>query len=506
LVTTATYERIMTDLDMTNVADVIAFHAERRPWAVAILDATSTIHYGALDKLVWAAAWYLRKAGIKPGDLVGIALDHSSLYVVAVYALARLGAMSIALPLSDPEPLRQSLVRRFNVGAVLALSDDASLPGVATVLVTWEHLAGAPAVPQLDLRSPGGDLPWYIRRTSGTTGEPKGIARSHRHSLITYRVQAAHFCGLGHRILAVLDMATAFGFSVAERGFYGGSTVVVSSLPQNAQDFLRSIDLFGITHIFLTANYLSALLQVLPADGHRAPGLVQLLVSGMALTDTLREEITRRFTLNLVNLYGSNETQGITVADHDAQRRFPGTVGRPMAGVELEIVDESDRPLPPGQSGRIRVRCDWLSSGYFNASQEANGNFRGGWVYLDDMGMISKEGMLFLRGRIDDTINFDGIKILPSDIEETLLSHPAVLDAVAFPLASSVHHHLPAAAVILRHPASSEELLGHCRKRLGVRSPLIIGIESDFPRNQGGKVLRTKLAAKLSTLIPIAIR
>jgi long-chain acyl-CoA synthetase len=496
----------MTDSDMTNVADMIAHHAEQRPWAVAILDDTRTIHYGALDKLVWAAAWHLRKSGIMPGDLVGIALPHSALHLVAVYALARLGAMSIALPLSDPQPLRQSLARRFNVGSVLALSDNAGPPGVATVLVTWEHLAEAPAFPQRDLRSPGGDLPWYIRRTSGTTGEPKGIARSHRQSLTTYRIQAAHYCSLGHRILAILDMATAFGFSVAERGFYGGSTVVVSPLSHNAQDFLRSIDLFGITHVFLTANYLSALLQVLPAKGHRAPGLIQLLVSGMALTDTLREEITQRFTLNLINLYGSNETQGITLADHDAQQRFPGTVGQAMAGVELEIVDESDNPLPPGQSGRIRVRSDWLSSGYFNAPQEANGNFRDGWVYLGDIGMMSAEGMLFLRGRIDDMINFDGLKILPSDIEDALLSHPAVLEAVAFPLASSVHHHLPAAAVILRQPASREELFGHCRKHLGVRAPLIIGIENDFPRNPGGKVLRTELAAKLSPLIPVAIR
>jgi long-chain acyl-CoA synthetase len=177
-----------------------------------------------------------------------------------------------------------------------------------------------------------------------------------------------------------------------------------------------------------------------------------------------------------------------------------------MAGVELEIVDEFDKPLPPGQSGRIRVRSDWLPSGYFNAPSEANGNFRGGWVYLGDMGTMSAEGMLFLRGRIDDLINFDGVKILPSDIEEALLSHPAVLEAVAFPLASSVHHHLPAAAVILRQPASREELLGYCRQRLGVRSPVIIGIEDGFPRNPGGKVLRTELAAKLSQLIPIAIR
>lgn len=492
----------MSDRELTNVADSITHHAGERPWAVAILDSTGAMHYRTLDALVWAAAWHLHRSGIRPGDVVGLALPHSALYLVAVYALARMGATSVALPLSDPAPLREALAQRFGVRWVLALSQNAGPPGVPTVVVTFDALKAAPATPDLALRVPGGDAHWSIRRTSGTTGEPKGIARTHKASLTTFRVQAAHYCGANDRILAVLDMATAFGLSVAERGFYGGSTVVVTPVQQTAQDFLRSIDQYGITRVFLTANFLSALLPSLPANGCRCPGLTEVLVSGMALTDTLRDEITRRFTPNLTNLYGSNETQGMTVADRKTQEAYPGTVGRPMAGVELEIVDEQDRPVPAGQAGRIRVRSSWMPSGYLNAGDEANRNFRNGWVYVGDVGVMSAEGLLFLRGRVDDMMNLDGFKIMPVDIEETLLAHPAVAEAVAFPVPSSVHQHLPVAAVILRRPVSEEELLAHCRSRLGVRTPVMIGIETAFPRNPGGKVLRGELAAKMADRVP----
>ncbi|MCE3256088.1 MAG: long-chain acyl-CoA synthetase [Nitrobacter vulgaris] len=488
----------MSDRELTNVADSIARHARERPWAVAIIDSTGVIHYRTFDALVWAAAWHLRNAGVRPGDVVGLALPHSALYLVAVYALARMGAGSVALPPSDPKPLREALARRFGVKSVVALSDHAGPHDLPTVRIGVADLKQAPATPQSELRAAGGGAIWNIRRTSGTTGEPKGIARSHRDSLDIYRVQAAYFPKPNHRTLIVLDMATTFGMSVAERGFYGGSTVVVADLPANAADFLSMIDRYGVTHISLTSNYLSALLPHLPADGCRCPGLVNVLVSGMALNEPLRAEIARRFTPNLTNLYGSNETQAMTMADRTVQQSHPGSVGRAYPGVELQIVDDQDNPVPPGAPGHIRARASWMPSGYVNAPDAASRNFRDGWIYVGDIGVLTAEGLLFLRGRADDMMNYDGIKILPVDIEDALLAHPAVVEAVAFPVMSNIHQNLPAAAVILRQPVSAEDLLGHCRARLGVRSPVYISIEQSFPRNSGGKVLRTELAARLS--------
>lgn len=103
-------------------------------------------------------------------------------------------------------------------------------------------------------------------------------------------------------------------------------------------------------------------------------------------------------------------------------------------------------------------------------------------------------------------MNFDGLKVMPADIEPVLLAHPAVAEAVAFPVASGSHHHLPVAAIVLRQRATGEELLAHCRKHLGARSPLALGFEKAFPRNAMGKVLRNQLAEKIAARLPAVLK
>jgi acyl-CoA synthetase (AMP-forming)/AMP-acid ligase II len=487
----------MSDRELTNVADSIARHAVERPWAVAILDSTAAMHYRTLDALVWAAASHMHRSGIRSGDVVGLALPHSALYLVAVYALARMGACSVALPLSDPAPLREALAQRFSVRWVLALAQNAGPPGVPTVVVTFELLNHAPATPQFELRSPGSDANWNIRRTSGTTGEPKGIARTHRKALAILNAHAANYPGPNHRILGLLELSTSFGLTVAERAFYCGCTFFICPTNLDISDFMNDIDRYGITHVYLTPNNLSALLPLLPTDSCRFPGLLEVLVAGMAMPEALRAAIRRRFTPNLTVQYGANEIGAMTIADRKMQEEFPETVGQVRPGVDLEIVDELDNPVPRGELGIVRARAPWMAASYLGSVEKTSSNFRKGWLYPGDIGVMSAEGMLFLRGRTDDMMNFDGIKILPVDIEEALLAHPAVVEAAAFPVMSSVHQNLPAAAVILSQPVSAQELLAHCRSRLGVRSPVYISVEQSFPRNPGGKVLRTELAARL---------
>ncbi len=496
----------MADGEITNVADVITRQATIRPWAVAILEESGTIHYKTLDALVWAAAAHLRQAGIRPGDVVGLALPHSALYLVALYGLARIGAICFALPLTDAPPLRDSMARRFGLRAVLATADGAGPPGVPTIVVTVDTIKRAPAAPQPDLRVPGGEAIWSARRTSGTTGEPKAIARSHQATIAGYGLLAGHYPGVGDRALTLLDFSTAFGLSVPERTFYGGGTVVIGGVSLSPSEVLRMIDRHAITRLYVTANFLSALRPVLPQDECRCPGLVDVMLSGMAVPETLRIEMRRRFTPNLTIIYGSNEVSGVTAADRSTQEAFPDTVGRVLPGAELQIVDDADRPLPAGEVGYVRARTAWMPQSYFRSSGRGNSSFRDGWHYLGDLGLLSAEGLLFLKGRVDDMINFDGIKIMPSDIEDALHAHPAVAEAVAFPLASSRHQHVPAAAVILRHAVAGEELVAHCRSRLGVRAPLLIAVETAFPRNPGGKVLRNELAAKLVDKLPPPLR
>ncbi|MGE0152940.1 MAG: class I adenylate-forming enzyme family protein [Reyranellaceae bacterium] len=493
------------DAGTANIADVVTRHAEERPWAVAIIENGVAIHYEMLERLIWLTAWRLRQSGIAPGDVVGMALPHSSLYVIAIYALARIGAVSTALPLSDPAPVRESFARRFGVKWVVAAGDGAGPAGIPTVVLTADRLKGAPATVPADIRSDGGERPWNIRRTSGTTSEAKGIAVTHRALLARCRAQMGVFYGPDDRVLSVVSLDTSFGMTACERTLFGGGCIVLPSLPIGEKQFLDYIDRHAVTHVSLTPNFFAALLPVLPTDGCRAPSLRQIAITGMAMAETVRAEIRRRLSRGLLVLYATNEAAYLTGADAEMQEKYPETVGRALPGVELEIVDDQDRPVAAGTAGHVRTRTPWMPEGYVNAPPGGNRTFRSGWIYPGDIGVLNEAGMLFIRGRADDMMNYDGIKIMPADIEEVLLAHPAVADAVAFPVASSRHQHLPAAAVVLKAPVSGQELLAHCSQRLGARAPLAIVFETAFPRNAMGKVVRRELAEKVARQLPPAV-
>jgi len=495
----------MTVSEVSNVADAITRHASERPWSVAIIEQDSIVHYGTLERMVRTAAWHLHQAGVRPDDVVGVALPHSALYLVAVYALARIGATSTALPLSDPPSVRESFARRFGVRYVVASKPNAGPASVPTIVLRREALdLPAEAVPA-DIRVEGGERNWIIRRTSGTTSEAKGIARTHRASLAKYAGQQEFFHGPEDRVLAVLDLGMSYGLNTCERTIFAGGAVVMPPLPMSETQFLDHIDRYGITHVALTPNYLHVLLPYLPSDACRAPSLTDVSVVGMMIPESLRAEIRKRLSPYLSVKYGSNEAQYLTAADARMQEAYPETVGRALPGVELEIVDDDDRPVAAGEAGHIRARTPWMPTGYVNAPEAAGRTFRNGWIYTGDIGALNGDGMLFIKGRADDMMNYDGIKIMPADIEEALLAHPAVAEAVAFPVASSRHQHLPAAAVLLRQAATGEELGKHCRRRLGMRAPLAISIETTFPRNAMGKVLRGELAEKIAQRLPATL-
>ncbi|MEO8558577.1 MAG: class I adenylate-forming enzyme family protein, partial [Rhodospirillales bacterium] len=466
----------------------------------------TVIHYRSLEAAVWAAAAHLRRRGIAPGDVVGVSLPHSALYLVAVYALARIGAVQVSLPLYDPHPMRAAYAARFGVKWVVASDHAAGLPGIGTAILQAGDTRQSSIPVPADLGFAGGDHPWFIRRTSGTTNEAKGIAITHRTVLAEFEAQAACFIGPNDRYLAVVEMGMVYGLGSCERTLFGGGAIVIPPMPFRFVDFFDHVDRYGITRLMLTPNHFDALLPLLPKDGVRCSAINDVTAAGMMMRESLRSEIRQRFSPNLSIRYGSNEAGYLTSADAIMQQRYPETIGAAMPGVELEIVDEHDMPVSRGEPGRIRVRTPWMATGSLNLSGASDRVFRDGWAYPGDIGVLSAEGMLFLKGRADDMMNFDGVKIMPTDIEEALLQHPAVVEAAAFPASSQRHQNIPMAAVTVRAAVTPEALLAYCRRLLGARAPLLISIEQTLPRNAMGKVLKRELSLRLADKLPASMR
>ena len=449
----------MTDL---NVTDAIFAVAEQRPHAVAIVDGETIVSYHSLCNGVRLAARRFQQAGWRAGDVVGISLRVSpAMHLLVAVALARSGITQVSLSPGDPVPLIRSRLQDFGVSGLVSDHAPVTEMRIATVAPEPHWLADAPdAAAADDSRVPGGDRIWIVGESSGTTGKPKLIGISHDVEDAHGRRQAPVFgYRPGERFLNLTGMRFLTGIKRAIRCLSEGGTPVFPPAGVDAERLMRWIDLHDVTYLSCVPMHLHQLLGSIRTDRPRLPSLRILRSSGSPLPASVLHEVRRRISPNVYVDYGLNEVSTIVAATPDMLAAHPDAAGRPLAGVELEIVDDLDQPLPSGASGLVRARGLGIQPTYYRAgSQDRAGVFRNGWCYPGDIGFKSDDGLLFIKGRADDVMNFDGIMIGPGEIEAVLRQHPAVADVAAFALPSPEHQDLPAAAIVPAQALKFDEL------------------------------------------------
>jgi acyl-CoA synthetase (AMP-forming)/AMP-acid ligase II len=226
-----------------------------------------------------------------------------------------------------------------------------------------------------------------------------------------------------------------------------------------------------------------------------------LLSSGSALHADERRAIRSRLCENFFEYYASTEGGGVSLLTPDDQEMFGDSVGRPVFGVDVEVVDDAHRPLPAGETGRLRYRGPAVAKGFWGEAKQDPETFRDGWFYPGDLASLNGEGYVFLRGRAKDMIIRGGVNIYPVDIEAALLAHPAVAEAAVVGLPDKEFGEQVAAFVILREPAEDAALFEWCKARLAAyKRPKFLFRVDEMPRNGAGKILKQQLVAQAATL------
>ena len=208
--------------------------------------------------------------------------------------------------------------------------------------------------------------------------------------------------------------------------------------------------------------------------------------------------------VRLFNFYGQTEMAPVaTVLAPEDQARKPGLAGRPGVNVETIIVDNDDRPVPPGTEGEIVHRSPHTMLGYWNDPEKTAEAFRNGWFHSGDLGVIDEEGYLYVVDRKKDMIKTGGENVASREVEEAFYAHPAVAEVAVF----GVPHHrwveAAVAAVILRtgQTITEDELIAFCRERLaGYKTPKYVVIVDKLPKNASGKILKRELRDTYASL------
>lgn len=485
-----------------NLADPIERLAGDRPDAPAIIAGERVISYARLDAAVNGFASALAAAGVSPGDVVGFASGLAIGQVFYLLALARLGAVSIAVPPNERPEKRKAIVEDFGVRTLIVARKEFGVPGCRSIshrdLQALREAHRAVRLPRFE----GGDRPWAILFSSGTGGKPKAIVRTH--------AQALALAGLQYRLLEVgaddrffcnVSLNLAASQMRVLRHLLFGSALVFPDEKTTRETFERH----RVTHVFITPVVLDEWVARLSPHDRPLTGLAHFACGGGPVTEALRRQCVERLTPNLVLNYGTVETALAAIADPETQRRFPGSVGRVVPWIEAEVVAEDHRPLPPGETGFLRMRGEAVATAYHGDATDpgiTEKAFRDGWFYPGDRGRMTPEGILYVEGRSDDLINLGGRKVSASEIEAVLLEHPGVAAAAVFGKMLPRGREVAVAAVITRGGFDEESLRQHCRAELGDNAPARIFSYRTFPRNAMGKVDKQALAQNVSVRQP----
>jgi acyl-CoA synthetase (AMP-forming)/AMP-acid ligase II len=471
---------------------------------VALVDGPSgaTVTYAALAARIERTAAGLAARGLGPGDVLALWAPNSP-----EWALAALGAMAAGATVSGANPAateRELAAQAMDCGASILGTVPARLPaarevaataGVRQVVALGELEADGPApAVALDPARAVGLLPY----SSGTTGLPKGVMLTHAN-LVAAVGQARATLKLSPRdtILAIAPFAHVMGFVVTlANALSAGATVV--SMPSFAFDaFVELIERHRAT-VLVGPPPMMAGLAGHPAVDARDLSSLELIVSGGA---PVRGETARAVGERLPGVvirlgYGLTETTAMATAPDRELAVAPGSVGRPMPGTELRVVDpESGTDLGPGEPGELWVRGPQTMAGYLHRADATAAMIDAdGWLRTGDLVVVDEEGQVFIVDRLKELIKVNAFQVAPAELEAVLAAHPAVADAAVIGRPDSVTGEAPVAAVVARGTLDPAELMAWVAARVAPYKRIrAVRFVDAIPRTPAGKILRRVL-------------
>jgi acyl-CoA synthetase (AMP-forming)/AMP-acid ligase II len=466
--------------------------------------------YGELAQQVLRAADVLSYHGVRSGTRVAVVLPNGAEAVLGFLAAAIAGT---ACPLNPAYTEDEFRFYMEDTGADALIVPQGGAPAARAALPEGARLLEAILEPGDEFRlecsatgrfgearrSPTPDDVALVLHTSGTTSRPKRVPLTHENLTASVRNIVGTY-GLGPTDVSycVMPLFHVHGLLASTLATLGsGGTVVVPSRFNPLRFWSALGDHRATWYSAVPTIHQLAVARL--RQGERAPGTEHLRFirsCSSALAPSLMAQLESCTGVPVLEAYGMTEAAHQMASNPlPPARRLPGSVGV-GTGVQVAVMDDGGTLLPTGSVGEVVIQGPNVTRGY-ESNPEANAaSFTNGWFRTGDQGSLDGDGYLTLLGRIKELINRGGEKISPREIDEVLLEHPAVAEAVCFGVPHAVWGEEVAAAVVLRSDASPGELQKHCRERLAeFKCPRAIYVTEQIPRTATGKIQRRHVAA-----------
>jgi acetyl-CoA synthetase len=467
--------------------------------------AVREVTWGELQELAARAAGWLAAHGVQRGDRVAVVLPPTPETAAVFFGTWRLGAILLSMSVlygdeAIAHRLRDSGARVLVTDADNAARFDTSA-AERVALLSRAELDGAE--PRPETADTAADDPAQLYYTSGTTGLAKGIVHAHRYLLAHEEFAYCHEVQDGERFHGMGEWAWAAGVAPLLGPWRLGAVQVVLQR-EGGFDPHRQLDVLsrhGVTNVFTTPTAMRAMMAIDDAGGRYPQRFRRVCSAGEPLNPEAIRWFREQYGVTVLDYYGLTESYPLC-ANFPFMEVREGSMGRPMPGWDVQILDEDEHPVPRGERGEICLRArsnpHW-PLGYWNNPEAEAATFGGAWFHTKDAAEQDEDGYFWYAGRADDVIIAAGYRIGPFEVESACLEHEAVREAAAVASPDDVRGHVVKAFVVLAEghepgDATARSIQAFVRERLSAYAyPRRIEFVDDLPKTLTGKIRRIEL-------------
>jgi long-chain acyl-CoA synthetase len=493
-----------------NLARILTDTAERHGDRIALKLDDLEVSYDLLNEGTARFAGLLKSKGFEPGDRVGIMLPNVPYFAIAYYGTLRAGG--VVVPMNVLLKGRETSFYLTDPGAKIIVAwhdfldaaqqgaDEAGAEVIPVKPGEFEKLVGE-AEPDHDVVDVEDDQTAVILYTSGTTGKPKGAELTHAnmHANCTIAADTLGQMGEDDVLLGALPLFHSFGQTCSLNGaIYKGA--MLSMIPRFDPDkALEIIKRDQVTLFQGVPTMFNGMLNAKTADEADVSSLRLCMSGGSAMPEEVMRKFEEKFGCKVLEGYGLSETSPVASFNHPDKANKPGSIGTPIEGVEMKLVDDDGKEVPEGEIGEIAIRGHNIMKGYYNredATKEAIDE--DGWFKSGDMGKRDDDGYYFIVDRKKELIIRGGYNVYPREIEEVLYEHPAIAEAAVIGIPDDNMGEEVGAAIVLKdgEDADVETIRAFVKEQVAnYKYPRKIWITDELPKGPTGKILKREIEA-----------
>ncbi|MBO0864297.1 MAG: long-chain fatty acid--CoA ligase [Mycobacterium sp.] len=489
---------------MTSLSANLVASRDRHPDRIALRCDDLQFTFAEFDAAAARVATLLDKAGIEPGDRVGVMLPNTPAFAIAFYGIMYRGA--VAVPMNPLLKAREVTYYLSNSGAKAlfatpAFAGEANSGADEVGVQCW--VVDDAGLAKLITDLPEQDSPMerddddvaVILHTSGTTGKPKGAMLTHgnlgRNAEVSVRTLVE--TGPGDVVMGCLPLFHVFGLTCGLNGsVLAGATLTL--IPRfDPRKALEVIARDAVTVFEGVPTMYSALLSVAKEAAPDATRTLRACVSGgAALPVQILADFEKAFGCLVLEGYGLSESSPAAAFNHPHRPRKVGSIGTPIEGVQMRVVDSDGAEVPQGEVGEIQIRGHNVMKGYWNLPDATKATITpDGWLNTGDVGRMDEDGYFYIVDRTKDMIIRGGYNVYPREIEEVLYEHPAVAEAAVIGIPHDSLGEDVGAAVALKKGATvdPDELREYVKARVAAyKYPRRVWLVDELPKGPTGKV------------------